>query len=174
MADLATSPAESTCFTQASKDLKWCHAMDTEINVLLKNKTWSLVPYHPTLNLVGYKWIFKIKHKPDRSVDRYKARLVAKGFHQQPRLDYGETFSPVIKPTIVRTVCSLAVSKCWSIRQLDVNNTFLQDFLTETVYVEQPLGFIDLAHPIMYANFTAVFMASNRLRRPNFLASLVI
>jgi len=73
---------------------------------------------------------FKLKHKPDSSVDRYKARLVAKSFHQQSGLDYGETFSPVIKLTIVRTMCSLAVSKGWSIRQLDVNNVFLQGFLT--------------------------------------------
>jgi len=49
----------------------------------------------------------------------------AKGFHQQPGLDYSETFSPVIKSTTVHTVCSLVVSKGWSIRQLDVNNTFL-------------------------------------------------
>jgi len=100
--------------------------MDIEMNALLKNKTCSLVPYHPTMNLVDCKRIFKLKHKPDGSVDRYKARLMAKGFHQQPGLDYGETFSSVIKPTIVRTVCSLAISKGWSIRQLDVNNAFLQ------------------------------------------------
>ena len=92
------------------------------------------------MNLVGCKWIFKLKYKSDGSVDRYKARLMAKGFYQQPGLDYGETFSPVIKPSTVRTVCSLAVSMGWSIRQLDVNNTFLQDFLTETVYMEQPSG----------------------------------
>ena len=58
--------------------------MDTEMNALLKNKTWSLVLYHPTINLVGCKWVFKLIHKSDGSVDRYKARLVAKGFHQQP------------------------------------------------------------------------------------------
>ena len=68
------------------------------------------------MNLVCYKWVFKVKHKPDGFVDRYKARLVAKGFHQQPRLNYGEIFSLIIKLTIVRTVCSLVVSKGWSIR----------------------------------------------------------
>jgi len=63
------------------------------------------------MNLIGCKWIFKLKHKPNGSIDRYKARLVAKDFHQQPGLEFGETFSPVIKPVAIRTVCSLAVSK---------------------------------------------------------------
>ncbi|MGV7994895.1 reverse transcriptase domain-containing protein, partial [Mycobacterium kansasii] len=65
---------------------------------------------------------------------------MAKGFHQKPGLDYGETFNPIIKPTTVRSVCSLAVSKGWTLRQLDVNNAFLQGFLAETVYMAQPSG----------------------------------
>ena len=69
------------------------------------------MPYHSTVNLVGCKWVFKLKHKPYGSVDKYKARLVAKGFHQQSGLDHDETFSSVIKPITVHTMCILAVSK---------------------------------------------------------------
>ena len=63
------------------------------------------------MNLISCKWVFNLKYKPDDFVDRYKARLVAKDFHQQLGLNYSETFSPVIKSTIVYTVYSLAVSK---------------------------------------------------------------
>ncbi|RVW92226.1 Retrovirus-related Pol polyprotein from transposon RE1 [Vitis vinifera] len=121
--------------------------MSVEFDVLLRNGTWDLVPSHSTQNLVGCKWIFRTKYLPTGSIDRYKARLVAKGFHQCPGIDYSETFSPVIKPTTVRLVLSLAVSQGWSLRQLDVNNAFLQGTLTKDVFMSQPPGFIDHDHP---------------------------
>lgn len=70
-----------------------------EINALRRNQTWTLVAKTPSMNIVGNKWVFLIKKKSDGSIGRFKARLVAKGYHQQPGLDYDETFSPVIKPT---------------------------------------------------------------------------
>ncbi|RVW40389.1 Retrovirus-related Pol polyprotein from transposon RE2 [Vitis vinifera] len=138
---------EPTTVTQALKDPKWRQAMSAEFDALLRNETWDLVPSHPTQNLVGCKWIFHTKYLPTGSIDRYKARLVAKGFHQRPDVNYSETFSPVIKPTTVRLVLSLAVSQGWSLRQLDVNNAFLQGTLTEDVFMSQPPGFIDRDHP---------------------------
>ncbi|RVW60364.1 Retrovirus-related Pol polyprotein from transposon RE1 [Vitis vinifera] len=110
-AQLQQPTLEPTTVTQALKDPKWRQAMSAEFDALLRNGTWDLVPSHPTQNLVGCKWIFRTKYLPTGSIDRYKARLVAKGFHQRPGIDYSETFSPVVKPTTVHLVLSLAVSQ---------------------------------------------------------------
>ena len=78
---------------------------------------------------------------------RYKARLVAKGFHQTHGGDYTETFSLVVKASTVRIMLSLAVMNKWILRQVDVNNAFLNGILVEDVYIAQPAGFTDSTKP---------------------------
>ena len=79
----------------------WFAVMKEEIVALHSHGTWSLVPLPSYKNLVGYKWIFKIKKHADGSISHHKARLIAQGFSQEPDQDYLETFSPVVKPIIV-------------------------------------------------------------------------
>lgn len=134
---------EPTTLAQATRDPRWCSVMVEEYSALISNGTWTLVPPACVSNMVGCKWIFRLKRHTDGTVARYKARLVAKGFNQRPSLDYHETFSPVVKPTTIRLVLSIAVSNGWQLRQLDINNTFLQGTLTEDVYMAQPPGFSD-------------------------------
>jgi hypothetical protein len=136
---------EPTCYTMASKSREWRQAMNLEFDALLQNHTWTLVPSHPFQNLIGCKWVFRVKRKADGSVERHKTRLVAKGFHQQSGVDYDETYSPVIKPTMVRTVLSIAISFGWSLHQIDIQNAFLHGTLSEEVFMSQPPGY---QHPI--------------------------
>jgi histone deacetylase 1/2 len=44
----------------------------------------------------------------------------------------------------------MALSRQWHIRQLDIQNAFLNDFLDEEVYMRQPPGFADLTKPGHY------------------------
>ena len=96
------------------------------------------------MNIVGSKWMFRIKWKVDGYVECYKARLVTKGFLQQPGVDFSETYSPVIKPITIRTVLSMAITTGWCIKHIDTSNAFLHGYLQETVYMSQPSGFL---HP---------------------------
>jgi hypothetical protein len=105
---------------------------------------WS---FHHSQNLIGCKWVFLIKRKADGSIERHKAHLVAKGFNQQPGINYDETYNPVIKPTMVHTVLSFAISSGWSLRPIDIHNAFLHGDLSEQVFMSQPLGYQHLAYP---------------------------
>ncbi|KAM2612954.1 hypothetical protein TB2_032855 [Malus domestica] len=140
-------PVEPTCFSQAGKHHEWREAMVQEFNALQRCGTWSLVPHQSDMNVLPNKWVFKIKRKADGTVERHKARLVANGFHQKAGVDYTETFSPVVKHSTIRFVLSLAVSKKWPVRQLDVSNAFLHGYLNEHVYMRQPSRFIDKQFP---------------------------
>ena len=112
-----------------------------------KNDTWTLVPRPANTNIMGSKWVFRIKYLPDGSVERFKARLVPKGYTQVPGLDYTDTFSSVVKATTVRVVLSIAVTNKWSLRQLDVKNAFLNGTLIERVHMERPPEYIDPRFP---------------------------
>ena len=95
----------------------------------------------PSYKLMGCKWVFRTKYNIDGSNSKYKACLVAKGFHQTVGVDYSETYSPVVKSFTVIIILSLTVIQGWNVKQIDVNNVFLNGDLTEDVYMQQPKGF---------------------------------
>ena len=144
---LLVSIDEPKTLKTALKFQNWKEAMQEEIDALHKNKTWTLVPRPINTNVVGSKWVYRTKFKEDGNIDRFKARLVAKGYTQIPGLDFGETFSPVVKATTIRVVLSLAVHFQWPLRQLDVKNAFLNGVLHERVFMEQPPGFVNSKYP---------------------------
>lgn len=99
------------------------------------------------MNVVGCKWVYKAKLKPNGSLERLKASIVAKGFNKVNGVDFSETFSPIIKRASIRVVLTIAVVKRWELRQLDVKNAFLHGHLSTPVYMQQPPGYVDPTCP---------------------------
>lgn len=95
--------------------------MSNEFTALVRNGTWERVPPSPSQNLIGWKWVFGIKRKPDGSVDRYKVRLVAKFFTNARALTTPKPlvlWSSLSRFELCLHLPSLTAS--WPLRQLDV------------------------------------------------------
>ncbi|XP_057418747.1 uncharacterized mitochondrial protein AtMg00820-like [Lotus japonicus] len=136
----------------------WRRAVSDEFDALLRNGTWSLVPPPKGKNILGCKGLFRIKRNTDSTIARYKARLVAKGFTQCAGPDYKETFAPVVRPQTIKIVLTLSLTHRWPMRQLDVNNAFLQGALQEQVFMASRIHNI----LIMFVFFTKPFMAYDK------------
>ena len=115
--------------------------MQEEINQIEKNKTWELVPRPNDKNVIGGKWIFRNKLNEEGKVVRNKARFVCKGYAQQEGIDFSETFAPVARMESIRIFLAYASYKKFTVYQMDVKTAFLNGYLEEEVYMEQPEGF---------------------------------
>ena len=90
--------------------------------------------------MVSCKWIYKIKTHSDGYIERYKACLVAKGFTQEYGIDYEEIFALVARISFVRAFLAVVTTNKWDLFQMDVKNTFLNENLSEEVYMQPPPG----------------------------------
>ena len=128
-------------WNEARTEKVWRDACEEEITSIKKNHTWTLVALPDGCKAIGLKWIFKVKHNADGSINKYKARLVAKGYVQRYGVDFEEVFAPVARMETVRVIIALAASNSWEIHHLDVKTAFLHGELQEEVFVSQPEGF---------------------------------
>jgi hypothetical protein len=128
-------------FEEAAGQQVWKDAIMEEYQSIMKNDVWDIVLRPEGKSMVTSKWIYKIKHVADGSIEKYKARFVTRGFSRKEGLDYEKTFAPVTRYTSIRVVISLALVMGWRIHQMDVKTTFLNGVIEEEVYIEQPQGF---------------------------------
>ena len=115
--------------------------MQEELNQFERNEIWELVPRPNDQSVIGTKWVFRNKIDENGIIVRNKARLVAQGYNQQEGIDYEETFSLVARLKAIRMSIVFACYKNFILYQMDVKSVFLNGFINEEVYVEQPSGF---------------------------------
>ena len=113
---------------------------------MLKNTdTWQLVEPPENINIVGSKWVYKVKKDAAGNIVYYKAWLVAQGFSQVFGIDYFDTFVPVAKLASIRTVLAIAAARDFEIHQINIKDAYLNRKLNQNkvIYMQQPLGFMD-------------------------------
>ncbi|KAI4297629.1 hypothetical protein L6164_037513 [Bauhinia variegata] len=133
---------EPASFEEAVMKEKWLAAMQEELSMIEKNQTWELVSRPHDRNVIGLKWVFRTKFNPDGSINKHKARLVVKGYSQIFGIDYSDTFAPVARHDTIRLLLTIVAQKGWQVFHMDVKSAFLNGFLQEEIYVEQPEGFV--------------------------------
>ena len=132
--------------------------MQEELNQFERNKVWTLIPrlkHHP---IIGTKWVFRNKMNEQGIITRNKARLVAKGYNQEEGIDYDETFAPVVRLEAIRMLLAFASFMDFKLYKMNVKSVFLNGFVEEEDYVEQPRVLKVLIFQIMYLNYLKHYM----------------
>lgn len=104
---------------------EWKNAMKKEYASLMKNGMWILVDKPHGKNIIGNKWVFALKKKPDGTIEKFKARLVAHGCSQKYSIDYEETFAPVVRHSTIRLVLAIAVHFKLLVSHVDIVAAYL-------------------------------------------------
>nr|GEV78052.1 retrovirus-related Pol polyprotein from transposon TNT 1-94 [Tanacetum cinerariifolium] len=137
------STIEPKNLNEALGDESWIVAMQQELNQLIANDVWELVPQPNNMTIIGTKWVFKNKLDENGIVSRNKATLVAQGYNQQEGIDYDEIYAPVARLESIRILLAYSCALDFKLFHMDVKSAFLNGFINEEVYVAQPPRFID-------------------------------
>ena len=132
--------SEPSSFEEAAQHDVWREAMVEEYDSIMKNQVWEVVPRPEGKKVVGFRWIYKVKHATDGSMQKYKVRFVEKGFSHKEGIDYEETFALVARYSSIQSIISLATEMGWHVHQMDIKTALLNGVIEEEVYIEQLEG----------------------------------
>ncbi|WVZ53172.1 hypothetical protein U9M48_004153 [Paspalum notatum var. saurae] len=121
--------------------------MHEELNNFIRNEVWTLEAKPKGARVIGTKWVFRNKQDDEGNIVRNKAMLVAKGYSQVEGIDFGETFVPVARLEAIWFLLAYATHHDMKLYQMDVKSAFLNGYINELVYIEQPPSFEDPSNP---------------------------
>nr|GEV33957.1 retrovirus-related Pol polyprotein from transposon TNT 1-94 [Tanacetum cinerariifolium] len=121
--------------------------MQEELNHIIANDVWDLVPLPKNQSVIGTKWVYRNKLDENGIVFKNKARLVAQGYNQQEDIYYDDTYAPIARLESIRILLAIAYANDFKLYQMDIKSAFLNGFINKEFYVAQPSGFIDFEKP---------------------------
>ncbi|GJU51253.1 retrovirus-related pol polyprotein from transposon TNT 1-94 [Tanacetum coccineum] len=144
---LTVSTAEPKNIKEAMADSAWIEAIQEKLHQFDRLQVWELVDKPFGKTVIKLKWLWKNKKDEDQTVIKNKARLVAKGYAQKEGINFEESFASVARLEAIWIFVAYVAHKSFPIYRMAVKTAFLNGPLKEEVYVAQPDGFVDLAHP---------------------------
>jgi len=99
--------SKPSTFQEAVEKPEWKDAMMEEYHSIMKNDIWKVISRLEEKSIVNSRWIYKIKHAADDSIDKCKEMFVARGFSEKERKYYDETFAPILKYTSIRSIIAV-------------------------------------------------------------------
>ncbi|KAK4403165.1 hypothetical protein Sango_1057200 [Sesamum angolense] len=129
------------------------------------NQVWALVDPPKGIRPIGCKWVYKSKLGAKGEALAFKVRLIAKGYTQPPRVNFEETYSPIAMTKSIRILIAIAAWYDYEIWQMDLKTTFLNDFVEEEIFMDQPVGFTSVGEEQRSIVFKGPSTASNKLSK---------
>jgi len=102
-----------------------------------------LVDIPPGRKTIENKWVLKVKHNAEGSIERYKDRLMAKGYTQREGINYEKIFLPVVRFASIRLILAIVAHLNLELYQMNVKTAFLNGELDAEIYMNQHVGFIE-------------------------------
>ena len=120
--------------------------MHEELNQFKRNNVWTLVRKPDNHTTIGTRWVFKNKLDENGIIIRNKARFITKGCNKKG-IDYNETFAPMARLAAIRMLLAFACARNLKNFQMDVKIAFLNGYIMEEVYIQEPPDFKDNLNP---------------------------
>ena len=140
---IASHSMELKLLTEALMHLdaeSWISAALAEIEAHVENGTWELTQLLPGKRAIGSQWVFKLKWKPDGSINKYKGRIIAQGFSQVRGIHYNEVFASMARMATMQMVIALAAVEDLELDSVDVSTAFLNGDIDAEIYMKIPEG----------------------------------
>ena len=105
---------------------------------------WHLEESPHRANVIGSKWVLKVKKDAAGNIACYRARLVTQGFSQIGGIDYNDTYAPVAKLASSCMVIAMANHLGLILHQVDIKGVYLNSILQgdKVLYLRQPPGYL--------------------------------
>ena len=122
---------------------KWEAAIVAKLRSLDDAQMWRVVKRPIGMNVVGCKWVFKIKWNTAGEINKYKAQLVMKGYSQVQGVNYDNMYTPVTHLSSLHTILAIAACNDWNVEVFNFHSAFLNGKLDqdEDIYMELPPGY---------------------------------